>query len=808
MPKWLKTLLKSLGALVLLILLLVFGIFLYITYHKDKLLKLVNTELNKQIDGTVSIGDMSPQFFKQFPDVALGLKNVIIRDKQFTRHHHTLLDAKDFSVSVNAADLVKGIIKINHVDINNATIDLFTDSTGYSNTSIFKHQSKKDTTSSSGSSSAQLEKLGLTNVQLKIEDKKAGKLYDFVVNNLNARLSYPDTGWHAAVHLDVTAKSMAFSVSHGSFIKGKAVEGDIDAGFNEKSGKINLFSDALDIGDDPFQINAVLNTSRPGTDFAFHIFAKQLLWRHASSLLSQNITVKLNMFNMAKPIDVHAIISGNFSGGDPFLYITAKVRNNTVSIPGSAIGDCSFDGVFTNNLVPGKGLTDENSVIKLINFKGSYKHIPFQIDTGSIINLTNPIATGNFRTVFPVSDLNELTEGKIARFGKGTASVNLRYRADIVNYRINKPIVRGHIGLQNADIHNLVGNMSLKQTSLNLDFVGNDLVLSNFRIKTGKSIVMLNGRANNILNLYYNSPEKIVLTLNIRSPQMYLAEFIGFLGGDENHSASKRTSNSGDAVTQLSNVFQKGNAEMHLNIDNLHYNKMLATDVHANLLASSGRITIQQVGLKTAGGTLRLDGNIEKGGTLNKVTLNTVVSNVNIHDFFYGFDNFGLSGLTYENLQGELSAKTAITAAINNQASLLPQSINGNVDVSLRNGALLNFKPLISVGKFAFPFRNLKNITIPKLDAHFFVHDEKIDISPLQISSSVLNVDVAGVYGLKNGTDITMDVPLRNPKGDTSITDQAKLQKKRFRGIVLHLRAKADEQGKISIGFNKKKDSE
>lgn len=807
MPKWLKIILKSLGVLVTLVMLLILGIFLYITYNKDKFLKLVNTELNKRIDGTVSIGGLSPQFFKQFPDVSLGLKNVVIRDKEFARHHHTLLDAQDFSVSVHASDLVKGTIKINHVDISNATIDLFTDSTGYSNTSLFKHQAKKDTSQSSGSTSAELEKLGLTNVHLKIDNQKAGKLYDFVVNNLSGNLSYPDTGWHANLHLDVAAKSMAFSVSHGSFIKGKAVEGDVEAGYNEKSGKINLFSDALDIGDDPFQVSAVLNTAKPGTDFAFHIFAKQLLWRHASALLSQNISIKLNMFNMAKPIDVHAIISGNFSGGDPFLYITATVRNNTVSLPGNAIDDCSFDGVFTNNLVPGKGLTDENSVIRLSHLKGTYKHIPFQIDTGNIINLTNPIATGNFHTVFPVSGLNALTEGKIARFGKGTASVNLRYRADIVNYRINKPIVRGHIGLQNADINNLVGSLSLKQTSLDLDFVGNDLVLSNFRIKTGRSTVTLNGRANNILNLYYNSPEKIVLTLNVRSPQMYLAEFIGFLGGDESHGSPKRSSNSGDAVTQLSNVFQKGNAEMHLTIDNLHYNKMLATDVHANLLASSRRVAIQQVGLKTAGGTLSLNGNIEKGGTLNKVTLNSVVSNVNIHDFFYGFDNFGLTGLTYENLQGSLSAKTAITASVNNQASLLPQSVNGNVDVSLRNGALLNFKPLISVGKYAFPFRDLKNITIPKLDAHFFVHDEKIDISPLQISSSVLNVDVAGVYGLKNGTDITMDVPLRNPKGDTAIVDQAKLQKKRFRGIVLHLRAKADEQGKIKIGFNKEKDT-
>jgi len=44
---------------------------------------------------------------------------------------------------------------------------------------------------------------------------------------------------------------------------------------------------------------------------------------------------------------------------------------------------------------------------------------------------------------------------------------------------------------------------------------------------------------------------------------------------------------------------------------------------------------------------------------------------------------------------------------------------------------------------------------------------------------------------------------LRNPKGDSTITDKDELKKKRFKGIVLHLRAKADAAGKIKIGLNK-----
>ena len=803
MPKWLKTALKFLGALIFIFVLTIVGLSFYITYRKDKFLNLVNVELNKSVDGTILIGDLHPQFFKHFPNISMRLENVLLRDKRYPQHHHTLLDAKNFDVSLNTAELLMGLFTINHIDISNASIDLYTDSTGYCNTSLFKKgPAKKTLPASNSSSSTELEKFSLTNVTFKVENQKAKKLFDFVVNDLHGRMEYPDSGWHAACHLDVTAKSMAFSTTHGSFIENKAVEGDFIAGFSDKNGKININADALDINDDAFRVNAVFNTSIPGTSFVFHLTNNQLLWRRASALLSQNIAIKLNQFDIAKPIAVTAIISGNFEVGDPFLYVTAAVRNNTVNIPGSKLDDCSFDGVFTNNYINGKGLTDENSIIRFTKLEANYEHIPFKIDTGSIINLSEPTAKGNIHTAIPVANLNYLLGKKIAKFGVGTAAVNLRFKADIVNYRINKPTVIGSINLKDAEINNLTGNLSLKKTSLDLNFVGNDLVLSNFRIQTGRSTVLLVGRVNNFLNLYYNAPEKILLTLNIQSPQLYLAEFIGFLNTGD--SVLKKTENSGNVINQLNNVLQKGNAEMHIAVNNLHYDNFLATAVHADLLTSQNGLFIQNVGLKTSGGKLHLNGNVQKDIGVNKITLNTVVSDVDIHDFFYSFENFGLKDFTFENLKGLLSAKAQITAEIDNNASLISKSVFGNVDISLRKGALVNFKPLLGVGKYAFPFRDLKYITIPKLDAHFAIQGDKIEISPLQISSSALNLDVAGTYGLTHGTNITMDIPLRNPKGDSTIKDKDELMKKRFKGIVLHLLAKADENGKIKIGLNKK----
>ena len=518
------------------------------------------------------------------------------------------------------------------------------------------------------------------------------------------------------------------------------------------------------------------------------------------------------MFDIDKPIVVTAIIKGSFGGGDPYLYVTAKVEDSKVSTPGGSIENCSFNGVFTNSYQKNKDFSDENSVIRLVKLTGTYSHVPFSIDTGSIINLTTPIATGNFRANFSATDLNYLFGAKVAKFSKGVADMRLKYKADIVNYQLNKPIISGTISVKNADIRYIPENLLLNNCSASLFFVGDDLLLRNIRLQTGRSVVTMEGRVNNFLNLYYSAPEKILLTWKIRSPQIYLGEFLGFLsdnGSNNGFVANKQVpavankGNSGNVINQLSTVLQKSHVAMQLDVDNVHYFKFLATDVHADLLTTENGVIIKNVGAKNSGGFLKLSGSVKREQRVNKISLNTVISKVDVRNFFYDFDNFGLKDFTYENLKGLLSAKTQITATITDKAALVPGSMNGTLDINLQQGSLINFKPLDGVAKFAFPFRNLKNITIPNLDAHFDVKGDKIIIHPMKFSSSVLNMDVAGVYGLNKGTNIALDIPLRNPKKDTTIHDEEKLMKKRYKGIVLHVLAKADSTGKVKFGFNK-----
>ncbi len=804
MPKWVKTTLKVLGGIIALAVLAFIGVTVYVVYNKQKVLNLITTELNKNLNGTLSIGGLDPTFFKGFPGVSVALKNVTLKDKLWASHHHTLLDAKDIYVSVDARALFKGTVNINKIEISNANIDLFTDSTGYSNTAIFKSNHPKNASTKEKSSSPTLiKRFELSNVNFVVDDRKASKLFHFEVQDIDGKMDYPANGWKSHLQLKTLVKSFSFNTQKGSFLKDKLLNGPFDISYDKKNKLITVAPNQLGIGDDTFTIGGQFNLAKDPVTFTLNIADDHILWKSASNLLAANITKSLRMFDLDAPITVTADLKGTFGAGDPLIFVTCKVKDNTLTTPAGRLNNCSFNGVFSNNYINGKGLTDENSVIKLYHFNGDYKGLPFTVDTAFINNLSTPVATGIFRSQFDVEKLNPVIGEQSLKFTKGTADITMAYKADLVNYELNKPLLDGVVNIKNADVSYLPRNLHFKNTGIALRFYKNDLYMNNIRLQTGNSVVNMQGKVSNFLNLYYTAPEKILIVWQITSPQLHIAEFLGFLNARQSEAPAKTKNTKVNLNNKLNTAFDKGKAELHLRVAKVYYKKFLATDATADLLLDNNIIKVQNVSVKNAGGSLKLAGNLVQNGKVNNFLLNTQIDNVNVSNFFDSFNDFGLKSFSSKNLRGFLSAQAHLTGGINNDGNLVPRSLNGTATIDLQKGALINFSPITSVGKFAFPFRDLKNITFSNLKGKFDIDGDKINISPMQINSSVLNMDVAGVYSLSKGTNIALDIPLRNPKKDTAIVDQTERNKKRMKGIVLHILATDGDDGKIKIKWNK-----
>lgn len=804
MSRWLNISLKITGFVVGLVLLLFAGFAIYINANKKIVLDNITAELNKNIAGTLTIGSMEPTMFRGFPGVSVRLNDVVLSDSLWKTHGHHLLQAKQIGISVDVIAAIKGDTKINKMDISDATIYLFTDSNGYSNTSIFKQKTKDtaDTTQKNGST--EINRFNLKKVNFVLDNVKRSKLFQFSVNELRGRINYPGSGWHANIKLNTLVRNLAFNTKKGSFLKNKTVDGNLNVSYNKKNETITLLKQKLKIDKDEIEIGAKFFFKPNPANFELLINAQKMPFNSAVSLLSPAISKKLKYVNFKNPFDVKAAIKGNFGTGMPYVYVDWNVVNNDFNTPGGLIEKGSFTGFYTNENTKGKGYNDENSLIQITNFKGNWHNIPLQADTVKVTNLRKPVIAGRFNSKFALSNLNDATNTETLRFEKGTGSLNLIYKADILNYQFVKPEVSGDVIIKNADIFYFPRKLKLVNSALTLNFKGDDLFLKNGRFQTGKSILYMNGSVRNFMNFYYTDPQKILLDWKITSPQLHLDEFITLLGTKKITKKKVRSAaRSNRIVAQINDILAASRTRMQMNVNKVIYKNFTGRNMNATITLSDAGINLQRVGMGHANGKVNLSGKIIPQKKVNRFTLNSVVDNVNVKEFFRAFDNFGQTAITSENLSGYFFAKTNVSGTITDNGKLIPQSIFGKTIFNLKKGALTNFKPIQEAGQFAFPNRNLSDIRISNLNGVFDIKGDKIIINPMMINSSVINFNVAGTYGLTSGTNISLDIPLRNPERDAEITDKVLKKERRMKGIVLHLQAVEDAEGKIKIKWNK-----
>ncbi|KQM63834.1 hypothetical protein ASE74_11720 [Pedobacter sp. Leaf216] len=804
MKRWLKISLKILSVFVILIILTWLAGAFYISRNKKEVLASILSQLNKNLNGKITATSMEPTLLKSFPGVSVSLNGVLLRDSLWAQHKHDLLKAQDIDVSLNVLSLIVGNINIQQIAINNADIYIYTDTTGYSNTSIFKSKPKTAEKSTSKSSALEIKKIDFNKVNLVLDNKKRFKLFNFNIDQIQGRMEYPDSGWTGKIKLATKVNSFAFNTRKGSFLKDKTLSGMLKAHYSRDLDAVILSPEILNIDNHPFKIGAKIELDKSA--FAISIAVDDILFKDVALLLSPNISSKLLKFGIEKPVNIRGNIVDDGSGkyGDPLIKVGITVRNNIVSIPAGKLTDCNFDGSFTNRDTVGGVIGDENSSIKFHRLTAKYFNAPLKIDTFTVNNLSRPIATGLVTSQFPLSNLNNSLGTNDFEFKNGTANLRLYCKADIDNFRFTKPVVSGKIAIADADILYIPRKLHLVKSALNINFNQNDLSIQNGHFQLGKSELNVSCSIANFANLYYTAPEKILVNLKMSSPQLYLKEFLPFLGPR----TAKKTQSGGNKKVvskELSNVLEVSKMNIRLTVDKAIYNNFLAKNLDADISLRGGGIFFNKISVAHAGGQLSLDGNIMQEAASNSFKINSKISHVSVKDFFYSFDNFGQNTITNKNLKGYLSSLVNISGKISHTGKILPRSINGKVVFNLNNAALVNFDPMVKVGKFAFANRNLSNVEIKNLDGTLTIKGDKVEISPMLVNSSALNFNVKGTYALGVGTNVAMDIPLRNPKGDENLT-KAEKREARMRGIVLHLKAVDDDKGGIKIRWNKDHD--
>ncbi|HXL56953.1 MAG TPA: AsmA-like C-terminal region-containing protein, partial [Chitinophagaceae bacterium] len=353
---------------------------------------------------------------------------------------------------------------------------------------------------------------------------------------------------------------------------------------------------------------------------------------------------------------------------------------------------------------------------------------------------------------------------------------------------------------------NCSGSVSVSENNIKVDSLRCDMKQNHFEIDVAGT---------NINGISTSDPGKAYIACNVFTPSLNLDDFKTIFTRRKYKSGRKAKSKLAATAEKIDDMLEKGDLQLNIKANHVQLKHFTADNVLAQVLFQENDWEIQKASLLHAGGSLSVTGKIhEVNDNYHQASAKMKMQNVDVRKVFYGFDNFGQDGITYHNLRGNMNANADLIFGINSNARILPGSIQGTVDFSIKNGALIKFLPVEKIQNFAFLNRDLSNIAFAELTNKLSIKDNDVQIPRMEIASTAITMYVEGVYGYnKKSTDISMQIPISNLKRQDPSYKPANKGANAKVGMSIYLRAKSDETGKIKIGLelfkkrNKNKDN-
>jgi hypothetical protein len=190
---------------------------------------------------------------------------------------------------------------------------------------------------------------------------------------------------------------------------------------------------------------------------------------------------------------------------------------------------------------------------------------------------------------------------------------------------------------------------------------------------------------------------------------------------------------------------------------------------------------------------VKLNGEFAKLNNQYVLTCNTELSGLDMGEILVAFDNFGQAEFSSKNIFGNISARSEFRIYWDVNMNLLPEKLIMLADMSLKNGSLLQYKPLLSLSKFV-DVNELNNLKFSELKNTLTVKDKMLFMPAMEIKSNAFNLLLSGKHSFNNDLDYKVKVSLSEILAKKRKQKQSEFDEEdtKTRGINLYLSIKGN----------------
>lgn len=740
--------------------------YIYVATNRQKIIKRVVAEVNEKLNGTIAIGNVDVSFFSNFPQAAVVLKDVSIRDSLFHVHKHSFFEAKQFFAHFSMLNLVLGRDPLNGLRIKNAKMYVYTDTSGYTTSYLFTPRKKIADTPDQDKKGNVLKLVELENFRFIVDNRQKQKLYDISVKTADCDIETTDREVILDIEKSSHINTLAFNERKGSFVKNTSFESDFQLVFQKETRQISFKNIELLLNEHPFNFTG--NFSLLGErNYELKVSTKKVNYEFAKRLLTEKIAKAISIVKVEKPLDVQAQIKGVLAPGEPLVNVQWQTKANNVQSIFFDVTNANFTGRYTNEVVRGLARNDANSAIDINNFVASWEGLQVKSKKANINNLLQPVLKCDLRSSFTLKALNRLLESRSFQLNGGSGDLNITYNGPLVENSSRNTFINGSLNFSDGNVLYKPRSIAMEDCDGSIIFKNTDVLVNGFNCRIQGNQLMMNGSAKNLMSLIATNPGKIGLDWHVRSPSLNLGSFVPLLKKRQKVEVVYAPSQGKlrKVANQVDNMLNEANVKLNLNAGKVVYKKFEATQVHAAVDMVKEDWLLNDVSFNHANGSMKLKGQLkELSERYYAAALNVDMKDVDVHKVLYSFNNFGQDALQSDNIRGKLSTNIVVAMNMDRQLASDPTELGGFIDFSLKNGELINFEPIQKLQVFLFKNRNFDQVKFAELKNRIEVKGKEFHIDRMEVQSTALTLFLSGVYSLDGNTDLSIQVPLSNLK--------------------------------------------
>lgn len=722
---------------------------------KDKIKEKVLESINKNVDATVKLDDVSLSLLKGFPKATVTLENLsIINKAPFAGK--TLVSSENITLKMSVIELFNGEkepMKIESISTENTVLNIIFNKEGIGNYDIaLKDKTPEEEKTEDKPFSLSIEKYDVENLKFTYLDE--GSKMKLVLDSIN----HNGTGNFAQEKLDLDTKTTAnvsFDMDKSNFLKNTKISLDAVLGIDLKNSKYTFKENKALINKLPLEFDGFIQMAEKGQVYNLTFKTPSSDFKNFLGLIPEQYAGNLNGVETTGKFEVKGKVNGELTETTVPKFNVEMLSNNASfhykDLPKS-VKNINID----THIVNETGVTND-TYVTIDNFGFAIDQDVFNAKANIKNIAENALVNAELRGVINLANVSKAYPVKLDKPLNGILKADVKTEFDMKSVETNQYQNIKNSGRATLTGFNYTGPEMAKPVSISIADVAfnpTKINLNQLSLKTGKSDVNVTGSLENFYGFLFKN-QILKGNFNMNSNTFAVNDFMAPTTTTTDKSGKKE-----EAVKIPSFL----DCSLTAKANTVIYDNLNLKNVSGTVAIKDEAVKLSNLKMDVFGGRLGLNGLVSTKGKVPTFDMNLGLDKVDVGQTFSLMNTLKTIAPIADVINGKMNSTIQLSGTLNQ--SMLPNlnTLTGDLVGKFISGSLNKSRStLLTELDNKASFIDLKDINLKDVSAALSFKNGKVNIKPFTIKHKDIGVQIAGSHGFDQNMDYNLkfDVPAK-----------------------------------------------